>query len=120
MKSPRVISASLLDCFAVSIDRFGILAAPSERQAERVVRIGIIGLLFDRRSKRFDCAAYVACVQKRARKLVISSREIPAAHLNSHAIAIDRFVEPSLVIEDDTFIQVLLCCVERTAHEKSP
>ena len=99
-----MIAAALFNRFAIGFNRIGVLAAPRERDAEAVISVGIFRLLLNRSAKPFDCAVNVAHVQQRARKLVISARKVALAHLNSHAIAVDSFVEPSFVIKYEAFV----------------
>src|SRR6185295_18474319 len=97
MICPRMIAAALFDGFAIGANRLGILAAPGKRESERVIRVGIIGLLLDRGTQSLDRAADVAGIQQRSRELVIGARKIPAAHLDGQSIAVDRLIEPPLV-----------------------
>src|SRR5262249_28025352 len=114
--SPRVIAAALLNGFAVSVNRVGVLAAPRQRNAEAVISVRVIGLLFDGSAKSVDRAIDVAEVEQRAGKLIMCAREIAVAHLNRHAVAADGFVKPSLIIKDEAFIEILLRRIDRAAH----
>ncbi len=115
-----MIAAALFDGLAIGADRLRILAAPGKRETERVIRVGVVGLLLDRRTQGLDRAADVAGIQQRARELVIRAGKTSAAHLDGHAIAVDRLIEPALVIKTQTLVQILLCRVEGSTHESSP
>src|ERR1041384_260487 len=112
----RKLSSALLDSFVIRVDGFRVFASPRKGESERVIRIRIVGLLFDGSSQGVNRASDIARIQKRARELIVSSREVAAAHLYSHAITIDRFVEPSFVVKDQTFVEVLLRGMEGATH----
>src|ERR1051325_9319926 len=57
---------------------------------------------------------------QRAGELIMRAGEIAFAHLNRHAITADGFIEPAFVVEDQTFIEILLGGVERATHKHSP
>src|SRR4051794_6246524 len=98
-----MIAAALLDGLAISGDGFGVLAAPRQCDAETVIGVGVVGLLFDGGAERSDCAVDIAEVEQGASKLIMRAREVAVAHLYGHAITVDGFVEPALVVKDQTF-----------------
>src|SRR5262245_29875897 len=109
MVSPGMIAGALLDCLAICIDGLGIFAAAGKSESEAIVRVGVVGLLFNRGAERIDCCPDVAGIQKRARKLIMGAGKATLAHLNRHSVTIDCLVKPTLVVEDETLVEVLLC-----------
>src|SRR5947209_9887102 len=111
-----MIAAALLDGFAISVNRFTVLAAPGERDAKTVISVGVIRLLGDRSAEGVDRAVNIAEVEQGAGELIMGARKVAVAHLYGHAIAVDGFIEPAFVIKDQTFIEILLRRVERAAN----